>query len=134
MLRSHVTVPPERNADGPKTPPDGARNVRPVNIGRCRPATGDVEFIERQPDEVAIVPDEMLTSRGSRGGHSVPGRHESPRTQLGRSHARIAPRMSAVALVSATDGLIIDALGGPGDPDPDAMIATLTELFAPGAA
>lgn len=41
-------------------------------------------------------------------------------------------RMSAVALVSATDGLIIDALGGPGDPDPEAMIATLTELFAPG--
>jgi AcrR family transcriptional regulator len=43
-------------------------------------------------------------------------------------------RMSAVALVSATDGLIIDALGGPDDPDPDAMIATLTELFTPGAA
>lgn len=42
-------------------------------------------------------------------------------------------RMSAVALVSATDGLIIDALGGPGEPDRDAMIATLTELFTPGA-
>jgi AcrR family transcriptional regulator len=42
-------------------------------------------------------------------------------------------RMSAVALVSATDGLIIDALGGPGKPDLEAMIATLTELFAPGA-
>jgi AcrR family transcriptional regulator len=42
-------------------------------------------------------------------------------------------RMSAVALVSATDGLIIDALGGPGRPAPGAMIATLTELFAPGA-
>jgi AcrR family transcriptional regulator len=42
-------------------------------------------------------------------------------------------RMSAVALVSATDGLIIDALGGSAKPDPDAMIATLTALFAPGA-
>lgn len=42
-------------------------------------------------------------------------------------------RMSAVALVSATDGLIIDALGGPGEPDRDAMVATLTELFTPGA-
>lgn len=42
-------------------------------------------------------------------------------------------RMSAVALVSATDGLIIDALGGRGDPDRDAMIATLTELFTPGS-
>jgi len=40
-------------------------------------------------------------------------------------------RMSAVALVSATDGLIIDALGSPGDPDRDAMIATLAELFTP---
>lgn len=43
-------------------------------------------------------------------------------------------RMSAVALVSATDGLIIDALGGAGEPDREAMIATLTELFTPGAA
>jgi AcrR family transcriptional regulator len=43
-------------------------------------------------------------------------------------------RMSAVALVSATDGLIIDALGGPDEPDRDAMIATLTELFTPRAA
>jgi AcrR family transcriptional regulator len=42
-------------------------------------------------------------------------------------------RMSAVALVSATDGLIIDALGRPGEPDRDAMIATLTELFTPDA-
>lgn len=41
-------------------------------------------------------------------------------------------RMSAVALVSATDGLIIDALGGRGEPDREAMIATLTELFTPG--
>jgi AcrR family transcriptional regulator len=40
-------------------------------------------------------------------------------------------RMSAVALVSATDGLIIDALGGSAEPDPDAMIATLTALFVP---
>lgn len=40
--------------------------------------------------------------------------------------------MSAVALVSATDGLIIDALGGPVEPDRDAMIATLAELFTPG--
>lgn len=38
-------------------------------------------------------------------------------------------RMSAVALVSATDGLIIDALGRPEEPDRDAMITTLTELF-----
>lgn len=43
-------------------------------------------------------------------------------------------RMSAVALVSATDGLIIDALGGPGVPDRDAMIATLTEVFTHGIA
>lgn len=43
-------------------------------------------------------------------------------------------RMSAVALVSATDGLIIDALGGAGEPDRDAMIATLTELFTRGIA
>jgi AcrR family transcriptional regulator len=40
-------------------------------------------------------------------------------------------RMSAVALVSATDGLIIDALGRPEEPDREAMIATLTELFTP---
>jgi AcrR family transcriptional regulator len=40
-------------------------------------------------------------------------------------------RMSAVALVSATDGLIIDALGRPQEPDCEAMIATLTELFTP---
>jgi AcrR family transcriptional regulator len=43
-------------------------------------------------------------------------------------------RMSAVALVSATDGLIIDALARPEEPDRDAMIATLTELFTAGIA
>ncbi len=42
-------------------------------------------------------------------------------------------RMSAVALVSATDGLIIDALGRPEEPDREAMIATLAELFTPAS-
>ncbi|HVV89151.1 MAG TPA: TetR/AcrR family transcriptional regulator [Solirubrobacterales bacterium] len=46
--------------------------------------------------------------------------------------ATVDLRMGAVALVSATDGLIIDALGGPGDPDRDGMIATLAELFTQG--
>jgi AcrR family transcriptional regulator len=57
--------------------------------------------------------------------------------QIGAMEPPILPaaadlRMSAVALVSATDGLIIDALGGPGDPDREGMIATLAELFTQG--
>jgi AcrR family transcriptional regulator len=57
--------------------------------------------------------------------------------QIGAMEPPILPagadlRMSAVALVSATDGLIIDALGGPGDPDREGMIATLAELFTHG--
>jgi AcrR family transcriptional regulator len=41
------------------------------------------------------------------------------------------PRMTAVALVGATDGLIIDWLSGERQAGPEALVATLLAIYAP---
>jgi AcrR family transcriptional regulator len=45
----------------------------------------------------------------------------------------IDPRMAAVALVGATDGLIVDLLAGGEQGDKDQVLATLVAIFAPDA-
>jgi AcrR family transcriptional regulator len=44
------------------------------------------------------------------------------------------PRLAATALVSATDGLIIDLLSDPRSSGPDQIVATLLDIFAPAGA